>query len=100
MKYSLPLDPVYAQVSEDLNIPVDRVRKVYKAFWRAVHEYVSSQPLKENLSDDEFMKLRPNVNIPSLGKLYVTLDRYHGIKKKDDYYIQKKKEQYERTENK
>jgi hypothetical protein len=33
------------------------------------------------LSDEEFMKLQPNVNIPSIGKLYITLDRYKRMKK-------------------
>jgi hypothetical protein len=36
--------------------------------------------LKEDLSDEEFLKLRPNVNIPSIGKFYVTLERYRKVK--------------------
>jgi hypothetical protein len=36
--------------------------------------------LKEDLSDEEFLKLKPNVNIPSLGKFYVTLERYRKVK--------------------
>lgn len=40
-------------------------------------------PLKEELSEEEFKKLRPNINIPSLGKLACSYDRYVGIKKRN-----------------
>ena len=46
-----------------------------------MREHIISLPLKEDLTDDEFMALRPNINIPSIGKLYVTLDRYKAMKK-------------------
>lgn len=46
-----------------------------------VREHITSLPLKEDLTDEEFLKLQPNVNIPSIGKLSVTLDRYKGMKK-------------------
>ena len=66
------------------------VDKVYKSYWRAIREHIKSLPLKSNLSDEEFKKLRPNVNIPSIGKLYVTLDRYHRTNKISDYAKNKK----------
>lgn len=79
-------DEIIAQVSERLGLPKGFVNKVYKGYWRAVREHICSLPLKEDLSDEEFMGLQPNVNIPSLGKLYVTLDRYHRVKKSFEYY--------------
>lgn len=69
------------KVSCDLGFSKELVNKTYMAYWRAVREYITSLPLKEGLTDEEFMKLKPNVNIPSLGKLNVTLDRYHRMKK-------------------
>lgn len=68
-------------VSTELGLPKGLVDKTYKAYWRAVREHITSLPLKEGLSDEEFLKLQPNVNIPSIGKLHVTLDRYHRMKK-------------------
>lgn len=70
-----------AKVANDLGLPVRLVDRAYKAYWKAVREHVTSQPLGEDLTDDEFKALRPNVNIPSLGKLNVTLERYRNIKK-------------------
>jgi hypothetical protein len=73
---------IIAIVSDKLCLSKDMVDKVYKSYWRSVKEYISSLPLKEDLSDEEFLSLQPNVNIPSIGKLYVTLDRYKRLKQK------------------
>ena len=37
------------------------------------------------MSDEEFSKLHTNFNIPSLGKLCCTLDRYRRVKKRFEY---------------
>ena len=46
-----------------------------------------------HMKQEEFMKLQPNVNVPSLGKLCVTLDRYKAIKKSYKNNIKLKEEQ-------
>ena len=69
-------EEIIYQVSNSTGLPKRFVDKVYKSYWKAVREHISSLPLKEDLTDEQFSKLRPNVNIPSIGKLYVTLDRY------------------------
>ena len=40
---------------------------------------------KENLSEEEFNKLRTNFNIPSLGKLACPFDRYKALKDRYKY---------------
>lgn len=82
-------DEIIAKVASDLGLPKRLVDKTYKSYWKAVREHISSLPLKEDLTDEEFMKLQPNVNIPSLGKLYLTLDRYRKIKESYNNYLQK-----------
>ena len=74
-------EEIISTVSADTGIPSRLVGRIYKAYWKAIREYIKSLPLKEDLTDEEFMQLRPNINLPSLGKLNVTLDRYHGMKK-------------------
>ena len=69
------------QVAMSTGIPKTIVKKTYRAYWKAIREHITSLPLKEDLTEEEFMSLRPNVNIPSIGKLFVTLDRYTRIKK-------------------
>lgn len=74
-----------AVVSAKTGLPMQVVDKAYRAYWKAVREHITSLPLKEDLTDEEFSKLRPNVNIPSLGKLYVTLDRYRRMKENFEF---------------
>ena len=74
-------DEIVDEVASETSLSPKLVNRVYKAYWRAVREYVVSLPLKQELSDAEFMSTRPNINIPSIGKLYVTLDKYHRMKK-------------------
>lgn len=81
---------IVAEISVRLNLPKGLVDKTYKAYWRAVREHIESLPLKEELTDEEFLKLQPNVNIPSIGKLYVTLDRYKAMKAVNRKLKQKK----------
>ena len=72
---------ILSKVSSDLSLPERVVDRAYKSYWKVIREHIVSLPLKEDLTDEEFLKLQPNVNIPSIGKLYVTLDRYGAVKK-------------------
>lgn len=83
MKNAL-MQEIYQKVSKDMGLPTTIIEKGYKAFWKAAREHITSLPLKEDLTDEEFMRLQPNVNIPSIGKLHVTLDRYKRMKKMNE----------------
>lgn len=69
-------------VSQELNLPEEIVTTTYKAYWQAIRDMISNLPLKENISTEEFLKLKTSFNIPSLGKLYCTEEHFTGIKKK------------------
>ena len=84
------LDSIIARVSSDLGLPRDFVRKVYYAYWRTIREYISSQPLKEDLSDEEFESLRPNVSITAIGKFGVLPGRYRAMKEDYNNFINNK----------
>lgn len=73
-------EEIIQKVSEETGLPQKLVDRTYKAYWRAVREHIALLPLKDNLTDEEFGKLQPNINIPSIGKLHVTLDRYKRMK--------------------
>lgn len=81
MKYSDIID----KVSKELNISKTLVDKTYKAYWFFIKNHIQSLPLKENLNEEDFTKLKTNFNIPSLGKLTCTYDRVMGVKKKFKY---------------
>jgi hypothetical protein len=75
-------DEIVSEVVGSTGLSKKMVDKIYKLYWKSVREYIKSLPLKEDLTDEEFMKLKPNVNIPSLGKFYVSLDRYKKLKER------------------
>lgn len=81
MKYS----EIINQVSKELDIPVEVIDKAYKASFNFIKEKIQSLPLKEDINEEEFLKLRTNFNIPSLGKLVCTFDRMVGVKKRFNY---------------
>jgi hypothetical protein len=93
-------EEIISQVSTDTGLAYRLVDKTYRAYWKAIREYIKSLPLKEDLTDEEFMQLRPNINLPSLGKLNVTLDRYHGMKKHFEiHYKNYKGKKYKKQDN-
>lgn len=73
---------IVGKVSRELNLPKEVVEKTYKAYWLFIKSHIQSLPLKENLNEEDFAKLRTNFNIPSLGKLNCTYDRMLGMKKR------------------
>lgn len=70
------------KVSGDIGLSPDTVDKTYKAFWKYIRDTIQELPLKEDMSEEEFLMLRPNFNIPSLGKLTCTYKRYSGVREK------------------
>ena len=76
MKYS----DIISKVSEDLNLPRELVENAYKAYWIFIRDTIEELPLKTELTQDEYVTLRTNINIPSLGKLHCTYNRYIGIR--------------------
>lgn len=72
---------LYKEVAEELNIPVEVVELAYKTYWKFIRKTIQELPLKEDLSEEEFAKLKTNFNIVSLGKLACTYDRF--LKKKE-----------------
>jgi hypothetical protein len=69
------------KVAKELNLDPTLIRKVYKNYWLCIREHIKPLPLKEDLSEEEFNSLITNFNIPSLGKLHCTYDKYKNIKK-------------------
>ncbi len=78
-------EQIIESVANELQLPVDLVRKTYKAYWQFVRDTIQQLPLKDDISEEEFKKIKTNFNIPSLGKLYCTRDIYLRVKKRFEY---------------
>ena len=85
---------IIEKVADTLDLSRSFVDKTYKAYWKAVRQHITSLPLKNDMTEEEFIKLKPSVNVPSLGKLYVTYDRYKKIKKQDLIIKERKERKY------
>lgn len=83
---------IISEVSIKTGIPKRTVDRTYKAYWKAIRAHITALPLKEDLTEEEFNQLQPNVNIPSIGKLHVTLDRYKKMKKMQQIRTKQKEE--------
>ena len=89
---------VVTLLSKELVIPEEVVDAAYKSFFGFIRNTIAELPLKEELSEEDFNKLRTNFNIPSLGKLHCTYERYKGMKERMNY-LKKLQEEYEDKEN-
>ena len=72
-------------LSKELSLPQEVVDAAYKSFFTFIREEIESLPLKEDLTEEEFSKLKTNFNIPSIGKLHCTYERYKGMKEQQKY---------------
>ena len=68
----MTLDEIIRKVAKEMNLPYDVCHKAYMSSWKFVLNHIQELPLSAELPIEEFRKLRPNFNMPSLGKFYVT----------------------------
>lgn len=83
---------VIKKVAERLSIPEQVIEKVYKAYWLFIRTKITELPLKENLTEEDFNKLRTNFNLPSLGKLTCNYDRWERVKKAEELKLKNTEE--------
>lgn len=83
--FHLLMKNLFKKVAEEMNIPVEVVEFAYKSYWKFIRKTIQELPLKEDLSEEEFARLKTNFNIVSLGKLACTYDRYLRKKKQLKY---------------
>ena len=76
---------IIGKVSQEIGLPPEVVDIAYKSYWKFIKQTIQSLPLKDDISEEDFTKLRTNFNIPSLGKLTCTFDRMMGVKKRFKY---------------
>lgn len=69
-------------VASKLLISEKIVESVYREYWEAIKKVIEELSLKDDLTEEEFSKLRTTVSIPYLGKLSCTYKRYMNIKNK------------------
>ena len=74
---------IIKQVAKELDLPEDLVINTYKSYWKVIKQIIESRQIKsennEILSQEEFDNNVVNINIPSIGKLNCTYDKYQKV---------------------
>ncbi len=78
---------IITKVSQETGLSGGVVDKIFKAYWFFIRTSLQALPLKEDLSEEDFLKLKTNFNIPSLGKLSCTYEDYLRQKKRHEHII-------------
>ena len=78
----MTLDEIIHKVADEMNLPYDVCYKAYMSAWKFILTKAQELPLHEDMSLEEFQKLRVNFNMPSLGKLNITEDSFIRKNKK------------------
>lgn len=84
------LERIYRKVAKELKVDPKTVKDLYTSYWKAIREYISSLDLREDLTEEEFNKIKTNVNIPALGKLFCTYETYLNTLRMKDHVESKK----------
>lgn len=69
-------------VSKKTGINKERIIEIYEVYWKCIKNHIENIPLKSGLSEEEFNKAMPNINITRLGKLSCDYKRYLAKLKK------------------
>lgn len=80
----MKLQDAVNRVADELDLPIEIVDKTYKGYWQFIRTTIQELPLK-NVDEDQFDTLKTNFNIPALGKLYCSKERWLGVKKRFEY---------------
>lgn len=76
-------------ISNRTGIPFKALENYYKVYWLYINTIIEKLPLKDDMNEKDFNSLKVNFNIPNLGKLACSYNRYLGVHKK---YKREKKE--------
>lgn len=88
MIYDKLFQKIIKEISISHGLPQEVVTVAYRSYWEFIKLKAQELQLKDNITKEEFDKLRPNFNIPSIGKLYITWDKLVNVKKRR-IYLQK-----------
>ena len=84
-------EDILREVAQELNLPFEVVKESYLKSWEFIKTTIEVLPLKEELSEEEFKKLRVSFNLPSLGKFYTDYQKMTGVKEQFLYSLKLKK---------
>lgn len=67
------------EIAEKYNIDIDAVKLIILSQYEFIKEKTRDLNFEEGFTKEEFLKLKTNFNIPSIGKLYASYFMYRKI---------------------
>jgi len=95
MIYDKLFQEVIEKVSIEKGLPKEVVLVAYRSYWEFIKSTIKEINLKDGITEEEFNQLKTNFNIPSIGKLYITWDKFMNVKKRRLYLQKIKEEKYD-----
>lgn len=86
MKYQ----ELITKVSKDLGYSQDIIKKVYQSYWLFIKSTIRELPLDKDLTEEDFINLRTNFNIPSIGKMVCRYSDYKTVRNRYNKYVKNK----------
>lgn len=77
------------KIGLEFNLQDDVIRKIVNSPYKFTRETISNLDVKENMTEEEFDKLKTNFIYMHIGKLYTNYSVYKKIMKQKDNLIQK-----------
>ena len=77
---------IFEKVSKELGIDELVVKCAYNSYWEFIRKKIADIPFHDDMTEDEYNKVRTNFNIPSLGKLNCTYERYKALQERYNKY--------------
>ena len=94
----MKIDDAIRTVAKELGVPYEVAHLAYMSAWKCMKEKIEALPLL-TCTLEEFRQLRPNFNMPAIGKFYVTEEEFLDTKKRLEYIIKNKEKKDKKLNN-
>ena len=74
-------------VSIESKIPEATVEVAYRLYWQFIKDSLEAIPIRDIQSQEEFDKYRTSINLPSLGKMFITFDKVQKQRRRYEYLV-------------
>lgn len=81
------MNNIYKEVGNKLSLPNKVIEDTYRAYWLFIKTKTEELELKEGMDEQQFDSIRTSFNLPGLGKLGVTYDKYIKVTRKNKHVI-------------
>lgn len=92
------MNDIYKKVGDDLLIQKDIIKAIYRAYWLFIKTKIQEISFEENLTEEQFNDIITSFNLPKLGKLSVTYDKYQKIQRKNKHIKYEAKHKKDKTD--